>query len=138
MERKRARRKVPEFVYERIRSTIPKSFELYCYLKAKIRLNSVEEFIIVYKVSVNIEVFSICHCFRVINLWAFTRLTQIHVANHCEFKLSKDIEQNTYPTSGTRVYRRAFESLISEDYKNFILTAGCIGVAILLQWWYGI
>ena len=26
--------------------------------------------------------------------------------------------------------QRAFESLISEDYKNFVLTVGCIGVAI--------
>lgn len=26
--------------------------------------------------------------------------------------------------------QRAFESLISEDYKNFILTVGCVAVAI--------
>ena len=29
--------------------------------------------------------------------------------------------------------QRAFESVISEDYKNFILTVGCVAVAICCE-----
>ena len=35
--------------------------------------------------------------------------------------------KNIDPSAVTRLYKEPFKSLISEDYKNFIITVGCIG-----------
>ena len=116
---KRLRRKgwkLKEFVYERIRSSIPKSSRLCRYVKVRrvtknvwnlntkrVRLNKVTQHEKKYLLNCSVRVYQRiikleCRASRYLSMFSCNRTmclnkSQTHVSNYCKFQLSSDIEK---------------------------------------------
>ena len=118
---RRKGRKLKEFVYERIRPSIPKSSWLRRYVKVRrvtkdvcklntkrVRLNKVTQHEKKYLLHCSVRVYQRiikleCRASRYLSLFSCNRpmclnKSQTHVSNYCKFQLSPDIEKNLSPT----------------------------------------
>ena len=118
---RRKGRKLKEFVYERIRPSIPKSSWLRRYVKVRrvtkdvsklnmkrVRLNKVTQHEKKYFLHCSVRVYQRiikleCRASRYLSLFSCNRpmclnKSQTHVSNYCKFQLSPDIEKNLSPT----------------------------------------
>ena len=118
---RRKGRKLKEFVYERIRPSIPKSSWLRRYVKVRkvtksvckfntkrVRLNKVTQHEKKYLLNCSVRVYQRiiklkCRASRYLSLFSCNRpmclnKSQTHVSNYCKFQLSSDIEKNPDPT----------------------------------------
>ena len=118
---KRKGRKLKEFVYERIRPSIPKSSWLRRYVKVRrvtknvcklntkrVRLNKVTQHEKKYLLNCSVRVYQRIiklkyRASRYLSMFSCNRPTclyksQTHVSNYCKFQLSSDIEKNPVPT----------------------------------------
>ena len=118
---RRKGRKLKEFVYERIRPSIPKSSWLRRYVKVRrvtknvcklntkrVRLNKVTQHEKKYLLHCSVRVYQRiikleCRASRYLSLFSCNRpmclnKSQTHVSNYCKFQLSPDFEKNLSPT----------------------------------------
>ena len=96
-------RKVRMFFCERIRSTIPKSPKLCCYVTARAQEN-VAKFTLKCSEKFNHRIIMLKRrVSQYLSLFSWNKLTslpktQSHEIKYCEFKLSRDIKKNRGPT----------------------------------------
>ena len=113
---RRKGRKLKEFVYERIRPSIPKSSWLRRYVKVRrvtknvcklnakrVRLNEVtqhEKYLLNCSVRVHQRIIKLKYrASRYLSMFSCSRpISQTHVSNYGEFQLRSDIEKNPVPT----------------------------------------
>ena len=111
---RRKGRKLKEFVYERIRPSIPKSSWLRRYVKVRrvtknvcelntkrVRLNKMTQHNrLNCSVRVSQRIIKLkCRASRHLSMFSFNRpMCQIHESNYCKFQLSSDIKKNPGPT----------------------------------------
>ena len=114
---RRKGRKLKEFVYERIRPSIPKSSWLRRYVKVRrvtkndcklntkrVRLNKVTKHDKKYLLNCSVRIIKLKYrASRYLSMFSCNRpmclyKSQTHASNYCEFQLSSDIEKNPGPT----------------------------------------